>query len=146
MKFNRSVPTATVIPVLVYPDVRAAVSWLSAAFGFAERVRIGDNHRAQLQLGDGAVIIGDVHGDRRAPQPGEASASTRFHSGEPSVVARSTMITKVAHSNVPNKAKRQTNCSSRLIRTRRTNRRASTSKSRAPSTATGSVGIMAVNV
>jgi hypothetical protein len=29
-----------VIPVLVYPDVRAAVKWLSEAFGFAERVRI----------------------------------------------------------------------------------------------------------
>jgi uncharacterized glyoxalase superfamily protein PhnB len=38
---NRSLPTATVIPVLVYPDVRAAVVWLSEAFGFVERVRIG---------------------------------------------------------------------------------------------------------
>jgi hypothetical protein len=32
-----------VTPVLVYPDVRAAVTWLEAAFGFAERVRIGDS-------------------------------------------------------------------------------------------------------
>ena len=39
---NRSLPTATVIPVLVYPDVRAAVEWLTEAFGFVERVRIGD--------------------------------------------------------------------------------------------------------
>lgn len=37
MKHNRSVPPATVVPVLSYPDVRAAVAWLSAAFGFAER-------------------------------------------------------------------------------------------------------------
>lgn len=37
MKPNRSIPSATVIPVLIYPDVRAAVEWLSAAFGFAER-------------------------------------------------------------------------------------------------------------
>ena len=41
MLTNRSLPTATVIPVLVYPDVRAAVVWLSEAFGFVERVRIG---------------------------------------------------------------------------------------------------------
>jgi hypothetical protein len=31
---NRSIPQATVIPVLVYPDVRAAVAWLSDAFAF----------------------------------------------------------------------------------------------------------------
>ena len=42
MKHNRSVPPATVVPVLSYPDVRAAVAWLSAAFGFVERTRIGD--------------------------------------------------------------------------------------------------------
>jgi uncharacterized glyoxalase superfamily protein PhnB len=48
MKRNRSVPAATVIPVLTYPDVRAAVDWLCAAFGFAERLRIGEDHRSQL--------------------------------------------------------------------------------------------------
>ena len=37
MKPNRSVPPPTVIPVLVYPDVREAVAGLGAAFGFAER-------------------------------------------------------------------------------------------------------------
>jgi uncharacterized glyoxalase superfamily protein PhnB len=58
MKRNRSVPAATVIPVLIYPDVREAVAWLSAAFGFAERLRIGESHRAQLRVGDGAVTGG----------------------------------------------------------------------------------------
>jgi uncharacterized glyoxalase superfamily protein PhnB len=75
MKRNRSIPEATVIPVLIYPDVRAAVAWLSEAFGFAERVRIGEHHRAQLRFGDGAVIVGDVRGDRRPPRPGEATHS-----------------------------------------------------------------------
>jgi uncharacterized glyoxalase superfamily protein PhnB len=75
MKPNRSVPAATVIPVLVYPDVRAAVAWLCAAFGFVERLRIGEDHRSQLRVGDGAVIIADVSGDRRAPRPGELSHS-----------------------------------------------------------------------
>ena len=51
MKANRSIPAAAVIPVLIYPDVREAVAWLSAAFGFAARVRIGENHRAQFRFG-----------------------------------------------------------------------------------------------
>ena len=75
MKPNRSIPSAVVVPVLIYPDVREAVSWLSAAFGFAERVRIGENHRSQLSVGDGAVIVADVRHDRRAPRPGEATHS-----------------------------------------------------------------------
>jgi uncharacterized glyoxalase superfamily protein PhnB len=75
MRANRSIPAATVIPVLIYPDVREAVAWLSAAFGFAERVKIGERHRSQMQVGDGAVIIGDVHGDRHPPRPGEVTHS-----------------------------------------------------------------------
>jgi uncharacterized glyoxalase superfamily protein PhnB len=75
MKPNRSIPAPTVIPVLIYPDVGAAVAWLSAAFGFVERVRIGENHRAQLRCGDGALIVGDVREDRRAPRRGEVTHS-----------------------------------------------------------------------
>lgn len=75
MKQNRSIPRSTVIPVLIYPDVREAVEWLTQAFGFAERVRIGENHRSQLNVGDGAVIVGDVRGDRQPPRPGETTHS-----------------------------------------------------------------------
>jgi uncharacterized glyoxalase superfamily protein PhnB len=68
MKHNRSIPPATVIPVLVYPDVRAAVDWLTAAFGFAERVRIGESHRAQMSVGaDGAMIVADARGAQQPP-------------------------------------------------------------------------------
>src|SRR3954447_20248106 len=68
MLTNRSAPPATVTPVLVYRDVRAAVAWLESAFGFEERVRIGDTHRAQLRVGtDGAVVVADVGGDRATP-------------------------------------------------------------------------------
>jgi uncharacterized glyoxalase superfamily protein PhnB len=67
---NRSIPASTVIPVLVYPDVRAAVAWLEEAFGFAERLRIGEAHRAQLTVGDGAVIVADVRHDKAAPAEG----------------------------------------------------------------------------
>ena len=71
MLTNRSAPPATVTPVLVYPDVRAAVAWLEGAFGFEERVRIGDSHRAQLRVGsDGAVVVAEVRGDQVAPSGG----------------------------------------------------------------------------
>jgi uncharacterized glyoxalase superfamily protein PhnB len=73
MKPNRSVPASTVIPVLIYPDVREAVDWLGAAFGFTERLRIGENHRAQLQFGEGALIVADLRGDRRPPRAGEVT-------------------------------------------------------------------------
>ena len=39
MKPTRSIPSATVIPVLVYPDVREAVGWLSTAFGFGHALK-----------------------------------------------------------------------------------------------------------
>jgi uncharacterized glyoxalase superfamily protein PhnB len=75
MEPNRSIPAPTVIPVLIYPEVREAVDWLSLAFGFSERVRIGENHRSQLALGEGAIIVGDVRHDRRPPRPGEVTHS-----------------------------------------------------------------------
>jgi len=68
---NRSAPPATVTPVLIYPDVRAAVAWLESAFGFGGRVRIGDAHRAQLRVGaDGAVVVADVRHTQVAPSSG----------------------------------------------------------------------------
>jgi uncharacterized glyoxalase superfamily protein PhnB len=75
VKPNRSIPSATVIPVLTYPEVREAVAWLGAAFGFVERLQIGESHRSQLTCGDGAVILGDVRGERRAPRAGEVTQS-----------------------------------------------------------------------
>jgi uncharacterized glyoxalase superfamily protein PhnB len=75
VKTNRSIPSSSVIPVLVYPDVREAVAWLEAAFGFVECVRIGENHRSQLSFGDGAVIVGDVRKDRRPPRRDEETHS-----------------------------------------------------------------------
>jgi uncharacterized glyoxalase superfamily protein PhnB len=76
VRSNRSIPSATVIPVLIYPDVREAVDWLGAAFGFVERVRIGENHRAQLSVGDdGAVIVADTRNERQPPRPGEVTHS-----------------------------------------------------------------------
>jgi uncharacterized glyoxalase superfamily protein PhnB len=76
VKANRSIPSAAVVPVLIYPDVREAVAWLTDAFGFAERLQIGESHRSQLSVGEGgAVIVADVRGDRRPPRSGESTHS-----------------------------------------------------------------------
>ena len=75
MHHNGSIPPSPVIPVLTYPDVRAAVDWLVAAFGLEERVWIGDNHRCQLRLGDGALIAADASNGRRPPGAGEITHS-----------------------------------------------------------------------
>jgi len=56
---NRSCPSATVIPVLAYPDATQAAAWLCEAFGFSVRLYIG-THRVQLNVGDGAVIVREL--------------------------------------------------------------------------------------
>jgi uncharacterized glyoxalase superfamily protein PhnB len=70
MRVNRATPPPSVVPVLSYPDVRAAVAWLSAAFGFVERTRIGERHRSQMSIGaDGAVIVAELRGEPSDPPP-----------------------------------------------------------------------------
>jgi uncharacterized glyoxalase superfamily protein PhnB len=59
MLSNRSIPKATVIPELAYPDVNAAADWLCAAFGFTVRLRIA-NHRVQMNAGDGALVAREL--------------------------------------------------------------------------------------
>lgn len=78
MEINRSVPPPTVVPILMYEDVREAVRFLTAAFGFVERTRIGESHRAQMAIGaDGAVIVAEAGGDRRPAQAGAVSHMIR---------------------------------------------------------------------
>jgi uncharacterized glyoxalase superfamily protein PhnB len=61
---NRSIPRCTVIPELAYPDIGKAIDWLGAAFGFTLRVRIA-NHRAQMNVGDGAVVLTELNEGQR---------------------------------------------------------------------------------
>jgi uncharacterized glyoxalase superfamily protein PhnB len=53
---NRSIPDCTVIPELPCRDIQKMTGWYARAFGFTLRVGIGD-HRAQLNVGDGAVVL-----------------------------------------------------------------------------------------
>lgn len=61
MLSNRSMPRSTVVPELAYPDIGQAIEKLCEAFGFTLRIRIGD-HRAQLNVGNGAVILIEAGG------------------------------------------------------------------------------------
>ena len=57
-----------IVPFIGYEDAPGAIEWLEAAFGFGERVRIGEAHRAQLRVGeDGAVVVANVRGSQVAP-------------------------------------------------------------------------------
>ena len=55
---NRSMPPGTFIPELAYANVPTAAAWLCRAFGFQERLRIGD-HRCQLVFGGGSMVVVD---------------------------------------------------------------------------------------
>lgn len=84
---NRSIPSATVIPVLVYEDVAEAVEWLSDAFGFVERLRIGD-HRSQLSIGDGAMVVAG----RRVSSGSWSSDPVEFRPPRRGVVSHSVTV------------------------------------------------------
>ena len=60
MRTSLSLPRCTIIPVLEYPDVPAAVKWLAEALAFEVRLRIGA-HRAQLQFGGGAIVVSECN-------------------------------------------------------------------------------------
>lgn len=55
MLTNRTMPHDVLIPVLGYPDVDAAVTWLCGAFGFTPRWQAG-RHRAQVGVGPSAAV------------------------------------------------------------------------------------------
>jgi uncharacterized glyoxalase superfamily protein PhnB len=73
---NRSAPRATIVPILVYQDVDAALDWLQRV-GFVERLRaLGPDGRvthAQLDFGEGSVMIGKEAGPFHRPPAGIVS-------------------------------------------------------------------------
>lgn len=77
MLTNRSAPPATVVPVLIYEDVEAAIEWLCKTFGFVERLRAnipGERvTHAQLTIAEGAIMLGRQGGEYRVPRPTEVS-------------------------------------------------------------------------
>ena len=71
------------MPVLVYEDVAKALDFLCSAFGFSERLRAGAPNgpisHAQLEVGDGALMIGRRGAEFRPPRPGEVSQYVVVH-------------------------------------------------------------------
>lgn len=49
-------PASVLIPVIAYPDVRAAAHWICAAFGFVDQLKIED-HRVQLEREGAAMVV-----------------------------------------------------------------------------------------
>jgi uncharacterized glyoxalase superfamily protein PhnB len=65
---NRSVPTATVLPHVVYRDVAEALAWLTATFGFSEHYRYGDPiSGAQVFLGNAYIMLSGSRPGRASP-------------------------------------------------------------------------------
>ena len=86
---NRSIPPATVIPELAYPDPSAAAGWLRDAFGFSVRLRIA-NHRVQMNVGDGAIVVIEAPTERdraNSERDGFSRANSKADSGH-SVMVR----------------------------------------------------------
>ena len=82
---NRSAPSATVVPILIYEDVGEAIDWLSRAFGFAERLRAerdGIIGHAQLEVADGAIMLGRQGGPYRVPERDTTSAYVHIAVGD----------------------------------------------------------------
>ena len=55
---NRSVPTSTLLPHIVYRDLANACDWLKRVFGFSEYYRYGDPLSGiQMFLGDAHIML-----------------------------------------------------------------------------------------
>jgi uncharacterized glyoxalase superfamily protein PhnB len=80
---NRSAPRATVVPILVYEDVAKAIEWLCGAFGFRERLRAGipggSVTHTQLDIGEGAIMLGRQGAEFRTPRANEVSQYVTVH-------------------------------------------------------------------
>jgi uncharacterized glyoxalase superfamily protein PhnB len=83
MVVNRSAPRAAVVPILVYEDVGKAIDWLCGTFGFKERLRAaapgGSLTHAQLDIAEGAVILGRQGAEFRPPRANEVSQYVHVH-------------------------------------------------------------------
>jgi uncharacterized glyoxalase superfamily protein PhnB len=66
---NRSVPTSTLLPHLVYRDVADACDWLTRVFGFTEYYRYGQPVSGiQMYLGDAHIMLsGSRQGSTETP-------------------------------------------------------------------------------
>jgi uncharacterized glyoxalase superfamily protein PhnB len=75
---NRSVPTAIMLPHLVYRDVSKACDWLTRVFGFTEHYRHGDPvNGIQMYLGDAYIMLSRPR-ERTRQSPAELGYGTQM--------------------------------------------------------------------
>jgi uncharacterized glyoxalase superfamily protein PhnB len=65
-------PQPTITPMLAYEDARAAIDFLTQAFGFTETFRLADDDgkigHAELSYGDGVVMLVDFGSGYEGPR------------------------------------------------------------------------------
>ena len=71
----------TIFPILRYADARAAIQWLTDAFGFVLVFSVPESgpyvRHAQLQLGSSIVMLGSVRPDEGLSSPAITGAPTQ---------------------------------------------------------------------
>jgi uncharacterized glyoxalase superfamily protein PhnB len=65
---NRSVPTDTVLPHVVYQNVAEAMAWLERAFGFREYYRYGAPNGGQIWAGKAAIQVRQAEPEQKSPR------------------------------------------------------------------------------
>lgn len=66
---NRSVPTDTLLPHIVYRHLEQAIPWLSRAFGFVELYRYGNPASgAQMRAGNACIMVKQVRQNEKVPK------------------------------------------------------------------------------
>jgi uncharacterized glyoxalase superfamily protein PhnB len=76
MTANRSVPTNTVLPHIVYQDVAAAIAWLTSVFEFTEHYRYGEPvSGAQMYAAKSCIMIESARGRATPSQLGFGTQS-----------------------------------------------------------------------
>ncbi|WP_197414100.1 VOC family protein [Terracidiphilus gabretensis] len=67
---NRSVPTDTILPHVIYRNLPEAIAWLTSVFGFVEHYRYGDPNSpsgAQMRAGRAWIMVRDTRGSEQTP-------------------------------------------------------------------------------
>ena len=76
MTANRSVPTDTVLPHIMYRDLAAAIEWLTRVFGFAEHYRYGEPlSGAQMYAGRAYIMVKNARDQATPAQLGYGTQS-----------------------------------------------------------------------
>jgi uncharacterized glyoxalase superfamily protein PhnB len=66
---NRSLPTDTVLPHVMYKDLAKAIEWLGKAFGFREQYRYGEPlSGAQVHFGKAWIMVKQAREGWASPQ------------------------------------------------------------------------------